>query len=62
MCLIGYWAINQLYTEQHDVDTREMIVLWLEMLVTVVSMYTIVFHLVSMPFKITNTLFVVPTL
>lgn len=54
MCIIGYWAINQLHIQQHVVETREMVILRLELLVTVAGVYTIVFHPVSMPFKITQ--------
>ena len=54
MCLICYWAIHQLQIQQHAVETREMAVVLLEMLVTVISIYTIVLHPVSMPFKVTQ--------
>ena len=52
IALIGYWAINELSIQQHSVEGREIIVLYFELSVALVSVYTIVCHPVSSGFKI----------
>lgn len=50
--LIGYWLTNQLRIQQHSLEGREIIVLILELLVAVFSLYTIFYYPVSNPFEI----------
>ncbi|MEO6819006.1 MAG: hypothetical protein ABI204_04725 [Ginsengibacter sp.] len=50
--LIGYWIINQLRIQQHCIECREIIVLCAELLVAVISIFTIVSHPVSTGYKI----------
>ncbi|MEO5943484.1 MAG: hypothetical protein ABIP30_03545 [Ferruginibacter sp.] len=50
--LIGYWVINQLTIQQHIIEGREIAVLSFELLAAILSVYTIICHPVSSPFKI----------
>ncbi len=40
--VVGYWLIRQLQIQQHYIETREMVILGLELLILVLAIYTII--------------------